>query len=116
MAGLDNPNGSPFMVGDKQREWLKKDLAKVNKDTPIVVFSHSPLQKIYKGWNFWTEDAEQVQALLTPFDKVNGALRPRAPDPVQPDRQHRVHVGDGDRVAVAVSADAMRRPRATCRS
>jgi Icc protein len=32
--------------------------------------SHSPLQKIYKGWNFWTEDAEQVQALLKPFDKV----------------------------------------------
>jgi 3',5'-cyclic AMP phosphodiesterase CpdA len=70
MAGLDNPNGSPFMVGDKQREWLKKDLDKVAKDTPVVVFSHSPLQKIYKGWNFWTEDAEQVQALLQPFKKV----------------------------------------------
>lgn len=71
MAGLDNPDGSPFMVGQAQREWLKKDLAKVNKATPIVVFSHSPLQKIYKGWNFWTEDAEQVQALLKPFKKVN---------------------------------------------
>lgn len=71
MAGLDNPNGSPFMVGDKQREWLRKDLEKVEKDTPVVVFSHSPLQKIYKGWNFWTDDAEQVQALLAPFDKVN---------------------------------------------
>lgn len=70
MAGLDNPNGSPFMVGNKQREWLRKDLAKLKKNTPIVVFSHSPLQKIYKGWNFWTEDAEQVQALLAPFDKV----------------------------------------------
>ncbi|HMN44201.1 MAG TPA: metallophosphoesterase [Povalibacter sp.] len=70
MAGLDNPNGSPFMVGEKQRDWLRKDLAKVKKSTPIVVFSHSPLQKIYKGWNFWTEDAEQVQALLAPFDKV----------------------------------------------
>jgi 3',5'-cyclic AMP phosphodiesterase CpdA len=71
MAGLDNPNGSPFMVGEKQREWLKEDLAKVKKDTPIVVFSHSPLQKLYKGWNFWTDDAEEVQAILTPFDKVN---------------------------------------------
>ena len=28
MAGLDNPNGSPFMVGDKQRAWLKADLAR----------------------------------------------------------------------------------------
>jgi 3',5'-cyclic-AMP phosphodiesterase len=71
MAGLDNPNGSPFMVGKKQLDWLKKDLAKVEKDTPIVVFSHSPLQKIFKNWNFWTEDAEAVQKLLKPFNKVN---------------------------------------------
>ena len=70
MAGLDNPNGSPFMVGDKQRSWLRDDLAKVDKETPVVVFSHSPIQKIYKGWNFWTEDAEDVQALLKPFKKV----------------------------------------------
>jgi hypothetical protein len=35
------------------------------------VLSHSPLQKIYKGWNFWTEDAAQIQALLKPFNKVN---------------------------------------------
>jgi 3',5'-cyclic AMP phosphodiesterase CpdA len=71
MAGLDNPNGSPFMVGEKQREWLKKDLEGVKKETPIVLFSHSPIQKIYKGWNFWTDDAEEVQALLQPFDSVN---------------------------------------------
>lgn len=71
MAGLDNPLGSPFMVGEKQRAWLKADLDKVDKNTPVVVFSHSPLQKIYKGWNFWTDDAEELQALLKPFKKVN---------------------------------------------
>ncbi len=71
MAGLDNPNGSPFMVGENQRKWLANDLAGISKDTPIVVFSHSPIQKIYKGWNFWTEDADEVQALLQPFEKVN---------------------------------------------
>ena len=70
MAGLDNPNGSPFMVGEKQRAWLKKDLAQVSKDTPVVLFSHSPIQKIYKGWNFWTEDAEEIQAMLAPYDNV----------------------------------------------
>ena len=70
MARLDNPEGSPFLVGEKQREWLKKDLERVDKSTPIVVCSHSPLQKIYKGWNFWTDDAESVQTLLKPFDKV----------------------------------------------
>jgi len=71
MAGLDNPNGSPFMVGEKQRAWLKADLDQIKKTTPLVVFSHSPLQKLYKGWNFWTDDAEEVQAILAPFEKVN---------------------------------------------
>ncbi len=70
MAGLDDPRGSPFMVGEAQRKWLAADLAKVDKSTPVVVFSHSPLQKIFKNWNFWTDDAEEVQALLAPFDKV----------------------------------------------
>jgi len=70
MAGLDNPNGSPFMVGEKQRAWLAKDLSGVAKGTPVVVFSHSPIQKIYKGWNFWTDDAEEVQALLQGFTDV----------------------------------------------
>jgi len=70
MARLDNPGGSPFMVGEKQLEWLQKDLQKVSKDTPVIVCSHSPLQKIFKGWNFWTEDAEKVQNLLKPFNKV----------------------------------------------
>ena len=58
------------MVGEEQRKWLAKDLKKVRKSTPVVVFSHSPIQKIYKGWNFWTEDAEEIQALLKPFDKA----------------------------------------------
>ncbi|MCH9691468.1 MAG: metallophosphoesterase [Gammaproteobacteria bacterium] len=71
MAGLDNPNGSPFMVGDKQLKWLENDLSKVKKSTPVVVLSHSPLQKIYRGWNFWTEEAEQVQKLLKPFKSAN---------------------------------------------
>ena len=70
MAGLDNPNGSPFMVGEAQRNWLKKDLQNVKKDIPIVVFSHSPIQKIYKGWNFWTDDAELVQDILKPYNDV----------------------------------------------
>lgn len=59
------------MVGAEQRKWLKNDLTKVAKETPVVVFSHSPLQKIYKGWNFWTEDADEIQALLKPFKKVS---------------------------------------------
>jgi Icc protein len=70
VAGLDNSNQSAFEVGAQQREWLKQDLAKVDKKTPIIVFSHSPLYKYYRPWNFWTDDAEDVQALLRPFEKV----------------------------------------------
>jgi Icc protein len=70
MAQLDNPNGRPFTVGVEQRDWLKQDLAKVDKKTPVVVFSHSPLYKYYKPWNFWTDDAEEVQKLLAPFPAV----------------------------------------------
>jgi 3',5'-cyclic AMP phosphodiesterase CpdA len=70
VAGLDNSAQSSFEVGAEQREWLKNDLAKVDKNTPLIVFSHSPLYKLYKPWNFWTDDAEQVQALLKPFKTV----------------------------------------------
>jgi 3',5'-cyclic AMP phosphodiesterase CpdA len=70
VAGLDDGRQSRFEVGEAQREWLKQDLAKVNKKTPLIVFSHSPLYKLYKPWNFWTDDAEQVQAILKPFQTV----------------------------------------------
>lgn len=70
VSGLDDGRQSPFEVGASQREWLKQDLAGVEKKTPIVVFSHSPLYKLYKPWNFWTDDADEVQALLRPFETV----------------------------------------------
>jgi 3',5'-cyclic AMP phosphodiesterase CpdA len=70
VSGLDDNRQSPFEVGEKQRDWLQRKLRRVKKDTPLVVFSHSPLYKLYKPWNFWTDDAEQVQALLSPFDSV----------------------------------------------
>jgi len=70
VAGLDNGIQSRFEVGDKQREWLKNDLAKVPATIPLLVFSSSPLYKYYHDWNFWTDDAEQVQAILRPYAKV----------------------------------------------
>jgi len=70
VAGLDNSNQSAFEVGAAQRAWLAKDLEKVDKKTPLVIFSHSPLYKLYRPWNFWTDDAEEVQAILRPFETV----------------------------------------------
>jgi 3',5'-cyclic AMP phosphodiesterase CpdA len=71
VSGLDDNRQSPFEVGERQRDWLRDDLRKVKKQTPIVVFSHSPLYKLYKPWNFWTDDAEEVQAILKPFETVS---------------------------------------------
>jgi Icc protein len=70
VAGLDNGAQRPFTVGAAQREWLKKDLASLPNTTPLIVFSHSPLYKLYKNWNFWTDDAEPVQAILKRFKNV----------------------------------------------
>ena len=70
VAGLDNGTQSRFEVGEEGRTWLVHDLAKVPTTTPLIVFSHSPLYKYYRDWNFWTEDADEVQALLRPFKHV----------------------------------------------
>ncbi len=70
VAQLDNPIQSRFEVGEEGREWLRRDLAKVSKDTPIIIFSHSPLYKYYRPWNFWTEDAEAIHEMLFPFKSV----------------------------------------------
>ncbi len=70
VAGLDNGIQSRFKVGAAQRAWLENDLKPYAAGTPIIVFSHSPLYKYYRPWNFWTEDAEQVQAILRRFKSV----------------------------------------------
>jgi 3',5'-cyclic AMP phosphodiesterase CpdA len=70
VAGLDNSVQSPFEVGEAQRAWLKNDLEKLPDDAKLIVFSHSPLYKLYKPWNFWTDDADEVQAILSRFKQV----------------------------------------------
>lgn len=70
VAGLDNGIQSRFEVGAEQRAWMQKDLARVDKKTPVIVFSHSPLYKYYRPWNFWTDDADEVQGILKPFERV----------------------------------------------
>ncbi|MGH6795194.1 MAG: metallophosphoesterase family protein, partial [Methylocella sp.] len=71
VAGLDNGVQSRFEVGPEGRQWLQTDLASIDKKTPIVIFSHSPLYKYYRNWNFWTEYADEVQAILAKFDAVS---------------------------------------------
>jgi len=70
VAGLDNGTQSRFMVGAEQRAWLEQDLSALPPDTPVIVFSHSPLYHLYRPWNFWTEDAEEVQSILGRFERA----------------------------------------------
>ncbi len=69
VAGLDNQAQRSFFVGDEQIQWLEQTLADWKDDQPVIIFSHSPLYKLYKNWNFWTDDAEKVQAVLNRFEK-----------------------------------------------
>src|SRR6195256_5076338 len=71
VAGLDNGIQSRFEVGPEGRQWLQNDLAAIDKKMPVVIFSHSPLYKYYRNWNFWTEDADEVQTILAKFDTVS---------------------------------------------
>lgn len=57
-------------VGEKQLEWLAKDVKNVSPDTPVVIMTHSPLWDYYPRWNFQTYDAPQIRQTLRKFDKV----------------------------------------------
>lgn len=57
-------------VREEQLEWLKKDVKKLKPDTPVVVFTHSPLWDYYPRWNFQTEDAPQIREILSGFERV----------------------------------------------
>jgi 3',5'-cyclic-AMP phosphodiesterase len=67
---LDGQLRGPFRVGEAQRAWLARDLAKVPVATPLLVFTHAPLYRYQPNWSFAVEDADQVQALLQPFAQV----------------------------------------------
>lgn len=58
------------MLGSEQIGWLQKDLAAVNKDTPVIIFAHVPLLTVYQPWAWETKDAAQALALLKPYSSV----------------------------------------------
>jgi len=57
-------------VGEKQLDWLVKDVKKLAPSTPIFIMTHSPLWDYYPRWNFQTLDAPEIRAALRKFDKV----------------------------------------------
>jgi 3',5'-cyclic AMP phosphodiesterase CpdA len=67
---LDNVSDPAAMIGEAQLEWLKADLAKLDKNARIVVFTHRPLFDLYPQWDWATRDGAKAVELLMPFTNV----------------------------------------------
>jgi 3',5'-cyclic-AMP phosphodiesterase len=67
---LESPTAGPWGVQADQLAWLKKDVASLGPDTPVVIFTHSPLWDYYPRWNFQTSDAPQIREILAKFAHV----------------------------------------------
>ncbi|WP_163510539.1 metallophosphoesterase family protein [Fodinicola acaciae] len=57
-------------LGAEQLEFIRKDVASLSSDTPIVVFSHIPLFAMYPAWGWGTDDATQALSYLRRFSSV----------------------------------------------
>ncbi|MER6123275.1 metallophosphoesterase [Streptomyces sp. NPDC001795] len=57
-------------LGTDQIDFVRRDVAGLSSDTPIVVFSHIPLFAMYPQWGWSTDDALQVLNLLKRFSSV----------------------------------------------
>lgn len=69
-VALDNVSDPAARVGQEQLAWLKADLARLDKEAPIVVLTHRPLFDLAPQWDWATRDAEQVLAILMPYRHV----------------------------------------------
>ena len=57
-------------LGTDQLDFVRKDVAGLSSDTPIVVFSHIPLFAMYPTWGWGTDDATQALSYLRRFSSV----------------------------------------------
>jgi 3',5'-cyclic AMP phosphodiesterase CpdA len=67
---LDNVSDPGASVGDEQIDWLKSDLAKVEREAPIVVLTHRPLFDLYPQWDWSTRDGAKVVDELQKHENV----------------------------------------------
>ncbi|MEU7141926.1 metallophosphoesterase [Nocardia sp. NPDC046473] len=57
-------------LGQDQLDFVRKDVAGLSSDTPIVVFSHIPLFAMYPQWGWGTDDATEALSYLRRFSSV----------------------------------------------
>jgi hypothetical protein len=71
------------VLGNDQLDFIRKDVAPVSSDTPIVVFSHIPLFAMYPDWGWATDDGAQALSYLKRFSVtcLNGHVHQLFPRP-----------------------------------
>ncbi|MFB7668677.1 metallophosphoesterase family protein [Kitasatospora sp. NPDC056138] len=57
-------------LGNDQIDFVRKDIAGLSSDTPIVIFSHIPLFAMYPAWGWGTDDAVQLLSMFRRFSSV----------------------------------------------
>ncbi len=67
---LDNVTDPGAILGAAQIAWLKDDLARLDKDAPIVVLTHRPLFPLSPQWDWATRDGGAALGLLMPYRNV----------------------------------------------
>ncbi len=67
---VDNVSDASARIGEAQLAWIKADLARKEKDAPIVVFTHRPLFDLMPQWDWATRDGAQAIELLMPYRNV----------------------------------------------
>ena len=68
---LDNVSQPGSTLGDAQLAWLERELARVPKTAPLVVFAHRPLFELYPDWDWTTKDGARAIELLGRHPNVN---------------------------------------------
>ena len=58
-------------LGQDQLDWIRKDVAGLSSETPIVVFAHVPLFAMYPKWGWSTDDAVKALSYLRRFGSVS---------------------------------------------
>ena len=57
-------------LGQEQLDWIRRDLAGLSSETPIVVFAHVPLFAMYPTWGWATDDAVRALSTMKRFAAV----------------------------------------------
>ncbi len=70
MTKLDSKIIGLWGVPEDQVAWLRNELARIPKDKPIVVLTHTPLWMYYPSWGFATRTGPEILELLKRFDNV----------------------------------------------